>query len=228
MELDTLSDLIDGLSNEEKKRFDRFAEDVGRPLFRSLVKDGVIDIERTSVEDVRIQFAFILKKILEDEVDLGLVVDHREKLLSYARYAVEQNDYGIATLMYSTWVEHWLNDLIAAFLRRSQLDEDDVVRALRDIPIRSKIGWVLSFLKLPDLDHKVRNSIIQLIDNRNQFVHYKWKDQGRTVGREQERSFIDFVKSFEAIVDYLTEYEIQHLYGGSADPFEELFQQPPL
>ena len=121
----------------------------------------------------------------------------------------------MAVLLYATWMEHWINSLIVIACMRKRVPSEQVTELLRETSFRGKTTWLISILDKPAIAPSHRNRMLQVLDLRNAFVHYKWRGLSEEALEQQEKAIAISLERLPATVKYLNQYERKHLYHGS-------------
>jgi hypothetical protein len=154
-----------------------------------------------------------MESFVAEEGPIAGVVDATRDLLDTARKFKAQRRGHDAILYYATWVEHWANDIVSVVFRQRHLPEEARVQCLREMPLRSKLTWLLSVLGLPALDPKLLSSVLRLADARNSFIHFKWSFVDLDNRQGARESAEELLSGAEALVSGLSEYASAHLKG---------------
>ena len=122
------------------------------PLFRACIEDavrlGVIDPKGKDKDQIAEEIFKFIGRIGESTRFL-CSTDHTSDLLDEARRCVQIGKQQIACLLYATWLEHWMNALIADLARRRRFQDTEISAILRDIPYKAKPTWFLRLLGFP-------------------------------------------------------------------------------
>ncbi|MET4583751.1 hypothetical protein ABIE21_003282 [Conyzicola nivalis] len=190
---------------------------------KDLVGSGELDVRNLSERD----FIAALSSKLRDLQDAGafepvlVELDHLDTLLGRARAAAREDDFDYAIVFYATWVEHWLNMMIAWRAREDGSDDAAITELIRSTNFHAKTGssWRSMFGEplddvglLRDLGHL-----------RNDFLHYKWQpfpvDDERRFDRKNHRS--GYIAKVEAAVSRLVGVEDRLRYPGWTSVLEQ-------
>lgn len=139
--------------------------------------------------------------------DAILVLDYTPGLLRRARMLRREGQVLLACVFYAMWTEHKLNQWVAFLARRRGTPSDEIDAIVRETQHRAKASWLLRLLGAPQLSKVHRARIQNVMDKRNAFVHYKWRQH-----RERElQQWNEVVGEFERTVKYMTRYEAKHI-----------------
>ena len=206
----------EGFTDADGKRLslrdERRALGILARMFEYAVQNGEVSVEGKSESQIHDEYAAFLVQLASVD-EFRPVVDHTPDLLRIARRISRDDDSRLATLLYATWVEHWVNGLVRSVCQRRGMPIDDVVEVVRETSLRSKTGWLLRLLGLKPLAPSHRNAILRLAELRNSFVHYKWKPIPEDALEELDRSYNAVADAFPKTVSYLHRYETEQLFG---------------
>ena len=169
--------------------------------------DGLSDAERDDTIS-----EYIADFISQPQQMTG-TVDHRPKLLKSARQSASDGDYQFASLFYATWIEHWANGIVTYLAARAGHPDDRITCMIRDTPLRGKLVWLIPLLGGTEIAKKHTTAILDLCNNRNGFVHYKWRPQQVDCLNITSPEMIAAVDRFPATVKYLQRYENAEIFG---------------
>jgi hypothetical protein len=153
-------------------------------------------------------------KDLLDKSDLVIAgIDHRESIIEKADNLILQNDYDYAKVLYAMFFEHSINYLISHECEKRKFEEKVKIEIIKSVDIYGKLTWLFKLLGFPKFNDKYRLIIKKLSDDRNSFVHYKWKienfdekDETKQLNDEKE------IKKIKLAIKYMKKYETNLLY----------------
>lgn len=190
--------------------------EIGASVFLTVVRDGIrrgeICVAGKTHGEVLLSIESYINRWIES--DVILVDDHRSTLLDQARRAANENRSIIAVVLYATYFEHALNDIVLAGCARSKLDEAIAMRLIRSASIFDKTGELLTDIGLPELPRIIATSIRKVAELRNEFVHYKWTGRGDEETITQRKHVTDTIKNAEIAIADLEAYERENLLEG--------------
>lgn len=157
-----------------RRMFLDLANDLGKGLFLQFVKTGQLEVEGRPDQEVRSAFLDLLRDFLESEEDLTLTKEYSDALERLAKEMTDSGQHEIAVLLYATWVEHWMNDLIVFLAVRRKLSDDYLPQLLR-LKMEYKSTWLLELMNAPPLHEPEKKAVDRLMQTRNQFAHYKFQ-----------------------------------------------------
>lgn len=141
-------------------------------ILRTLIYEGKLDKCRLDDRDY-------LHNSLDTHFDavfgrLRPVIDVHDEFLASAREAVAANKIQVAVVLLAVAVEQNVNTFYRFALDFNRdLCESDNTEIVRNNNIRPKLGWLMLLVSECALDADLRNRILQLMELRNQIVHYK-------------------------------------------------------
>jgi len=210
-------------TNGQKRRLEKALQILGPILLRAFIRDGIVDPDSQTNEEIRIFLINAIKEIIEGEADLGISLDWRDSLLDWANRMVLEDEYRIPIILYATWIEHTLNDVIHAYALRRSIDSDLVVRMLRETNVRAKTTWILELFDLPPFESEYLKSIQKIFDLRNLYIHYKWKSKDQYRMPTEENEIKEISEEAQDVIEYLQAYIHKNMYGGNEDNFNIIF-----
>lgn len=206
------------LTREKQRLQDILAES----LLRDAIATGQIDPSGKTAEELRTEFARFLVRWRSRGGPLYVSLDHKLDLLVQARLMHKAGQLLIAVLIYATWVEHWLNDLLAKRARTAGMSDARILAMLRETTIAAKTGWLLALLRLPDLNKQHAKQVLKLAELRNGFVHYKSTQFEMDAESPMVRDCRVLLAGFAKTIAYLQRYERIHLYRGRKPRISQL------
>jgi hypothetical protein len=199
-----------------RKRVRPDPERASRLLFQRVLeeamREGRIDPTGKSDKELEAEFLGLLQRAGAPDSEFSLILDHTKELLAEARAYRKAGRNELATVLYATWAEHFLNDLVVTGAKRKGLSEDDGVQMVRGLSYRSKVAWVPKLLGFRSIAASHQTALLKLGELRNQYVHYKWR--GRPADFEGDDEYEKVVADFEKTVAYLARYERREIFSG--------------
>lgn len=178
---------------------DKLAEQkIIETLIEGLVLSGDIDIHRLSYSE-----AISKLKSIADNNEISIIVDYTKSLIKEARFYFKKDQHEMACLFYSTWLEHWINNIIALILKKKKWNDKEIVEVIRNVSFQGKYTWFLKIIDLKKIDGTHLKKIIKVSELRNNFVHYKWKEYNQ----QSEKELSDVLNDFEKTIKYLNQYQ---------------------
>jgi hypothetical protein len=203
---------------------------VAAATLRSALLSGDLPIDDRPAGDVLVDFVRYLRRAAAqpDTAALDVTIDHGTPLLEHARsLAVDERPVASA-ILYATWVEHWINGVLATVADRIPLDKKDRDALLRRPSMDDKLGWVWRFLSLTPLEPVHRGRVKALTDLRNSYVHYKWEGRTPEAHSQSDEQLRALVAAFPETVAYLDHYRRQHFDGRALDIVARVFGDDSL
>lgn len=153
--------------------------------------------------------------------ELEVIIDHRESLLEEAKKKRLEEKFDFSRIFYATFFEHQINDLIAYYCESKGLNKKTQIEIIRSINLKSKFTWLLELLRFPKFNKSHLDTIIKLSEERNSFVHYKFKVQpgGDEVPnlklelKEREEEFKNIDKAVKYFKNYTTRIKFKGKKG---------------
>ncbi len=141
-------------------------------------------------------------------------VIHTPSLLKEARNFRKNKYVELSFLMYATYFEHWANDIVLFGLESKNISAEKSKDVLRKPSLEDKLSWVCLLLGLPNIPRQHINTIKQISEVRNAFVHYKWTPQNPD---DNGKGVVELLRKTEATIKYLNKYEDNVVYLGEAE-----------
>jgi hypothetical protein len=198
----------------------RQMEKLGRELVKQLIPQlgstliSRGDLKPAGKSDDEVEQAILdaLKAIIDDDRTIfATTIDHRNNLLRRARNSARLDDGHIAVVFYATFIEHHLNGIIEQLCTRRNPPIAST-RILRESTLNAKCTWILELLDAPPLGNLWVKRIMELAENRNSFIHYKWRPLPDQIdARQGKYKSLEFA---EKIVRHLQKYEDILLHNG--------------
>jgi len=184
-------------------------------LYRSSVKFGYLNPKGKTDQQIEEEFFQLLAlQARQGNYPYTFSVDYKDDLLNQARINRRRMHYTIACLLYATWVEHWVNDIISIYGSRNGLEDEDIIQIIRDTKFQAKVTWLWTLLDLKPISVKHRRSLEELITWRNGFVHYKWKQKSGEDLIADIKQLAEILERFENTITYLNRYYHKHILKG--------------
>lgn len=201
-ELDDLAEKDPSLPREAMSFLQTFTED--------LIRSGDIDPRGKTMRAVVDEARAWVREHVDEDFRFHLRVDYSQTLLREARRFRDEGEAQLALVMYATYFEHWLNDMIAARAGQLNLDQDETIGLIRSSGLPAKTGFLWRLIYGEALDEDLSGGIRQIAERRNAFVHYKWKgkDPEDLAGEDQGAAALAFradelVAAAESVTDRL-------------------------
>lgn len=199
----------------------RLAKSVTKSLIHSLFVDGTLT--KDDLKDKSTLWGKV-SKLLKKNVTFNFVIDHTETLLSTAQEYSKKGKYEYAKMFYALFFEHSTNGLINSECTKRKISRESINEILR-LNLEQKLTWLLEFLKLPKYKSDNLIKIKKLSDERNAFVHYKYKSEPGDVipdidkEKEENKNQIEDIKK---CVEYHKTYITKALYSGNKKKLSKL------
>lgn len=185
------------------------AEMFRRIAVRSLHKEGIRTPTRAQVEKRARRLLRSFEATEQEKVSGDvLVLDYTGDLLEGARAYRRKRQPYLSCVLYATWTEHKLNQWVWALANKKFLPVDDIEAMIRETQHRTKVSWLLRILGAPNMPMRHRQAVQQVMERRNAFVHYKWRQHRPS----DQRALEELLKAFERTVTYFRRYE-ERVFG---------------
>ncbi|MBS2210905.1 hypothetical protein KEM09_05815 [Carboxylicivirga mesophila] len=205
----------------------KLADDIVLSITESFYANGVFNDD--DIKDSESHFKALKRILDEGGIDnLSMTVDHTDSLTSKARHYKKNNELDYARIFYATYFEHQVNDLIDLYCRRNKIDNKNRLSIIQSVNIWGKFTWLLELMNYPKFNKNHLNTIKNLADSRNAFVHYKWKedpDFHSDINLEAEQKKIeDEFKRIENAVKYFRNYCSKIKFNGKKNHLKKLIK----
>lgn len=123
-----------------------------------------------------------------------------------------------------TFFEHGLNSLIDTYCSRNKIDlqiKNDIIRSTH---LRAKLTWLLKLMQFPKIKKRHAQTIINLSDKRNSFIHFKWNPLSFKTVRINRKLNKSFYKEVENTITYFKGYISRVEYKGKKGEIEKIFE----
>ena len=151
---------------------------------------------------------------LRQNSPVAVVIDHTVSLAAEARRHIQGGRFGMAQLLYATYIEHRLNDIISNLGQWRKMKSNDITNMLRNTSLESKATWVLLALGVKPIPERHLRPIRRLVEARNRFVHYKWRPETSEPQR-QHSADAENLKAAQQAIHYLNKRTTQLFFGGA-------------
>jgi hypothetical protein len=202
---------------EGSKEWDRLSRAITRAAAEELIVTGQVQIDGRRPADIQAELYGKLEKALQNP---GLVfavrVDHSSNILRLARSLRTSGESELACLLFATWFEHFLNGVIRdALVRRNFLDKE-IERVLKETRFAAKATWILKLLSIKPINEAHKKTLEQVVERRNAFVHYKWKNVSLEdpLEKNERVRVTKLLAEVEKAVAYLRKWEEKTVFKG--------------
>ena len=205
-----------------QKEIERVMKSIAKAILPNMIDDlyqrGIITEEDLTDSRKTMQ---IVKRYYEENKDtiaFETVVDHREEILKVAESEVKKGRNGLAISLYATSVEHTLNRIIHLACVAKKIDSKTQSEILRSVNINGKCTWLFRLLDIPAIKADYLKIILNISDERNAYLHYKWKpdiDMDKIPDLEKEEKINkEKIKRAKLLIKYLKGIEAKIEFRG--------------
>ncbi|MNQ64872.1 hypothetical protein D3C85_793120 [compost metagenome] len=207
---------------------DKIAKIVLPDLINSLHKEGVISdsdlLDKKKVfEKLR---TFMAKN--KGNMEFEIVVDHRETLIRIAEAENKNGHFQFAIAIYATFIEHTLNRIVHLACESKKIDKKVQTEIIRSVNIIGKCTWLIKLLDLPAIRQEYIKTILTVSDERNSYIHYKWKaetDNDKIPDLENEKNVEnEKLKKIKSLLRYLKNYETKLEFKGKKKQIDQIIK----
>lgn len=197
----------------------KLAESVAKSVIHSFFKDGLLT--QNDIKD-KPTLSRKVGRLLKSQTVFDVVIDHTNTLLSSAQEYARKGNYDYAKIFYSLFFEHSTNGLISYECRKRKISKESTNEILR-LGLEHKLTWLFELLKLPKYKSGNLTLIKKLSDERNAFVHYKFKPRPLDADTSiEETKNVKQIKDVSQCVKYHKVYISKVLYSGNKKRLSKL------
>lgn len=175
-------------------------------VYKGFIKNGYLDPRGKTESQIAKELYNLINELKPGNIDF--TTDHTDNLLKEARrYKKIGNHCELACLLYATWVEHWLNNIIIIQCRKKSLNKKETTQIIRSSNFDSKLSWLLKLLDAKPINKNHKQSLLKLIESRNSYVHYKWNlSEANSFITTENNSIENSIQDIEKTIKYLNNY----------------------
>jgi hypothetical protein len=194
---------LDNFSARDKKHL----KEIGKKFIIDLYANGSL-----TDADLSQPYEIFFEKIksISDRSIIDIVTDHRDRILNEAIYFYEKKEYALAKIMYAMFFEHSINGIISNYCVKIKLGEKIQIDIIKSIDIHGKLTWLLKILEFPLFNESHKKTIKKVAEDRNAFIHYKWKIEDI---EDKYSSYSDEFKKIKQATIYMKNYESRILFN---------------
>lgn len=219
----------DKLSAKDQARLRKIGKFALHQIAENLLLGNHISTEGKTSEEI----AYELMKKIQAYISAGrfefeISIDHTDRLLKEARKALQDDRLSISSLFYATYFEHKINHLVVKASRRQKLPNVTIKQLLREVNLRGKCTWLFKLLALKEVAKQHQDTINEISEARNAFVHYKWpvEDDDPMQSDRKDREFRQRLNKAEKVVQYLRRFEETQIYNGQRSQVRKAIERP--
>ncbi|MBL7074688.1 hypothetical protein ISS37_05540 [candidate division KSB1 bacterium] len=196
-------------------------------ILEGMIADGTIDPSEKTPEELHL----IIKKYFEkylpklNNIRFEISIDHISDILNNAREFRNLGKPHLSCLLYAVWTEHWINGIISSVCRRQGIKYSVIKDIIRSVSFIGKITWLLEIFNFKPLhnDHKLR--MLQLMEHRNAFVHYKWKYFDPDQDDSNNDDITKILEDYDKTVKYLKSYQSKYILMGTKSKIRSMIKK---
>jgi hypothetical protein len=200
------SNMSDDIPNE-------LAAAIVEDLIKGMIATGELDVIGLTNREVTLKGIKVLyqngKKSSRFE---NLTITYAQSLSTKANELYLEKEYDLSIVTYATWWEHWINGVIHSKLSAKDVTEKEFKEVIKSLNIRSKCTWFLKLLDLPQLDSGHLKTMDELVERRNQFVHYKYPSRPIDDPEGTQQKIDNMFGSIKNAEEYFNDYEHKHIH----------------
>lgn len=196
------------LKSKDRKKASRIGGLMVQQLAEQMLLSGEMNIDGMNEQEIRREVVKKIELVLAGKVNFDIVIDYTEFLLKKARAEYKTGHLDLSALFYATYFEHTLNNFITKLIVKHKLDAETKKAILRDSKIRDKCTWILKVLCGRGIAKDHLNTINNISEMRNAFIHYKWISPNDNDRKKYE----SHLNKAESVVRYLKGYEDRYIF----------------
>ncbi|MFT3844059.1 MAG: hypothetical protein QM725_03325 [Lacibacter sp.] len=210
----------------DKALQDKLAKSILPDFINSLHKEGIIS--ESDLSDKKIVFEKLRGYMAKNKGNINweIFVDHRETLIKVAETEIKKGHFEFAVALYATFIEHTLNRIVHLACSSKKIDNKIQTEIIRSVNIIGKCTWLIKLLDLPTIRQENVKTILSISDERNAYIHYKWKpetDTDKIPDLDKEKKEEDEkIKKIKSLLRYLKTYETKLEYKGKKKHIDKI------
>lgn len=203
----------------EREPVDRERLEIAMGVFEmyliSYVETGLVEVGDRATEEILAEITRNISEDIEYEgFEVRPVFDHRDSLLGRASSAASKGELGISLVLYTTWVEHFVNGLLLRSLERQGTSPESCKALIRELRLATKLTALWEVAQLPKLSAAHVKLIDRAVSLRNAFVHYKWPSVSEQEEKHQRSELREITTQIGSLAQVFHEIEDQALWSG--------------
>lgn len=169
----------------------------------------------------------VLKFLDDPNIELSFITDHRKTIIELAEQEYINDNKELSITLYATFIEHTINKIIHLECTKKSIDDKTTNDIIKNINLSGKCTWLLKLLGLPEIKTNYISTIKRISDERNAFIHYKWKAENESNDNEAKTKQKDSDKfnSIKSLLKYLKTYESRLQYNGNKGRINKLVKK---
>jgi len=210
---DTSNNTIQEILSQLKTKDKYFLDSLAKTIIRSYFANGDLS------DDLKLSQNDFIQKIqqLTNKSNFQfLTIDHRDSILQKAYDFFEAKEYNLGKVFFAMFFEHSLNSIIDHECFKRKISEKVKIEIIKSVDMNGKLTWLLQLLGLPAFNDNHRKTIKKIADDRNAFIHYKWK----AVDMDERKQETDELKKIKLALRYMKKYETNILFRNKKQKLE--------
>jgi hypothetical protein len=159
-----------------------------------------------------------------NKAEFSFIIDHRSDMLEEAFFLARNKKYNYAKILYATFFEHAINNIVDFQCGKKKIDGKSKVEIIRNVNLAGKLTWLLKLLDLPKFNKTYQSIILQLAEQRNSFIHYKWTRTSDFDIEKIQAVEITFLKKIKSAIAYVKRYETLILYQKNKSKLDKFYK----
>jgi len=208
---------VRALSRPERREF--------KTLFEKEIRKLAFKPRSSNVRKILAQFCDHVVCGFDATAQPVVVMYSRPYLRRTARRLTKHRVPTASLILYAAWIEHWVNIMVTVAMLRSGKMPNKPLQFLKTQPrFDDKLKKLASALGLTSLPKKIRDSLIQVVKQRNQHLHFTWEGKSPERVRRDETTVRGIVNRCEAILDAALAFEYQQFDAPHAQLVSSVFR----
>ena len=197
-----------------KSKYKSSLDSIAKNIIRSYFVNG--DLTDADLKLPQNDFFQKVRQVTEKSNFQFLTIDHRDSILEKAYDFFETKEYNLGKVFLAMFFEHSLNSIIDHACFKRKISEKVKIEIIKNVNLNGKLTWLLQLLGLPIFNDNHKKVIIKIADDRNAFIHYKWKP----VNMDERNQETDELKKIKLAVRYMKKYETTILFQNNKQKLE--------
>jgi len=192
---------------------DELARNLMGTLIKGMIAKGELDVTGLTNREATVKgIEAVYQHNKESPIFENVTFIHAQSLGTKANKLYLEKEYDLSILTYATWWEHWINGVIHSKLSAKGVTEKEFKEVIRSLNIRSKCTWFLKLLDLPQLNSEHLKIMDELVERRNQFVHYKYPTRPLDEPEDTQQKLEAMFGRIRNAEEYFNNYEHKHIH----------------
>jgi hypothetical protein len=182
-------------------------------LAEDAIETGEIDITGMSPAEIVEE---LQTKIVQEALEVPplRILDYMSSILEEANRYHNAGKHAFAVVFYTTWIEHWVNSMIIRACKRRGYGSKDSEKVFVRAILSDKVGPIWHLLFDDPLASSIAQTIKEIGDTRNSFLHYKWPGVLMDDAEAHDSRYPKASSTARDLIPQLIEIEDRLIFGG--------------